>query len=134
MKRDPQTWLGAARRLRGALQAVHANSGALLRLIDTLEGKQASAVPKCRRNTDAAVGHAAWLALAAALDRAVATVERALGARPVVYLTGGDAEAHPAIKSTVNAIVTAAALSPGAQAVSECRMESPGRRLTSAGM
>ena len=54
MKRDPQTWLGAARRLRGALQAVHANSGALLRLIYTLEGKQASAVPKCRRNTDAA--------------------------------------------------------------------------------
>jgi type III pantothenate kinase len=45
------------------------------------------------RNTDAAVGHAAWLALASALDRAVATVERALGARPVVYLTGGDAEA-----------------------------------------
>jgi type III pantothenate kinase len=44
------------------------------------------------RNTDAAVGHAAWLALAAALDRAVATVERALGTRPVVYLTGGDAE------------------------------------------
>ena len=45
------------------------------------------------RNTDAAVGHAAWLALSSALDRAVATVERALGARPVVYLTGGDAEA-----------------------------------------
>jgi type III pantothenate kinase len=44
------------------------------------------------RNTDAAVGHAAWLALSAALDRAVATVERALGAPPVVYLTGGDAE------------------------------------------
>jgi type III pantothenate kinase len=45
------------------------------------------------RNTDAAVGHAAWLALSAALDRAVATVERALGTRPVVYLTGGDAQA-----------------------------------------
>jgi len=45
------------------------------------------------RNTDAAVGNAAWLALSSALDRAVATVERALGARPVVYLTGGDAEA-----------------------------------------
>jgi type III pantothenate kinase len=44
------------------------------------------------RSTDAAVGHAAWLALSAALDRAVATVERALGAPPVVYLTGGDAE------------------------------------------
>ena len=45
------------------------------------------------RNTDAAVGHGAWLALSAALDRAVATVERALGTPPVVYLTGGDAEA-----------------------------------------
>ena len=45
------------------------------------------------RNTDAAVGHGAWLALAAALDRAVATVASALGAFPVVYLTGGDAEA-----------------------------------------
>jgi type III pantothenate kinase len=45
------------------------------------------------RNTDAAVGHAAWLALSAALDRAVVTVERALGTPPVVYLTGGDAEA-----------------------------------------
>ncbi len=44
------------------------------------------------RNTDAAVAHGAWLALAAALDRAVATVARALGAAPVVYLTGGDAE------------------------------------------
>jgi type III pantothenate kinase len=45
------------------------------------------------RNTDAAVGHGAWLALAAALDRAVVTVAQALGAAPVVYLTGGDAEA-----------------------------------------
>lgn len=45
------------------------------------------------RNTDAAVGHAAWLALSSALDRAVATVERALGTRPVVYLSGGDADA-----------------------------------------
>jgi type III pantothenate kinase len=45
------------------------------------------------RNTDAAVGHGAWLALAAALDRAVATVARALGVTPVVYLTGGDADA-----------------------------------------
>jgi type III pantothenate kinase len=45
------------------------------------------------RNTDAAVGHGAWLALAAALDRAVATVAGALGATPLVYLTGGDADA-----------------------------------------
>jgi type III pantothenate kinase len=45
------------------------------------------------RNTDAAVGHGAWLALGAALDRAVATVASALGETPVVYLTGGDANA-----------------------------------------
>jgi len=42
-------------------------------------------------STDTAVGHAAMLALAAALDRAVATVARALRAQPTVYLTGGDA-------------------------------------------
>lgn len=45
------------------------------------------------RNTDAAVGNGAWLALAAALDRASAVVARALGTAPVVYLTGGDAQA-----------------------------------------
>jgi type III pantothenate kinase len=43
------------------------------------------------RTTDAAVGHGSWLAVAAAVDRAVATVEKALGERPTVYLTGGDA-------------------------------------------
>jgi type III pantothenate kinase len=43
------------------------------------------------RNTAAAVGNGAWLALAAALDRAVTTVGSALGTTPVVYLTGGDA-------------------------------------------
>ena len=57
----------------------------------------ATAVPRgleiLGRNTDAAVGHGAWLALAAALDRAVAAVASALGATPVVYLTGGDADA-----------------------------------------
>jgi type III pantothenate kinase len=45
------------------------------------------------RTTDEAVAHAAWLALAAALDRAVATVRRSLGTQPVVYMTGGDADA-----------------------------------------
>jgi len=44
------------------------------------------------RSTDAAVGHGALLALAAALDRAAVTVARALGTTPVVYLTGGDAD------------------------------------------
>jgi type III pantothenate kinase len=42
-------------------------------------------------NTDAAVGHAALLGVAAAIDRAVATVGHALGATPTVFLTGGDA-------------------------------------------
>jgi type III pantothenate kinase len=45
------------------------------------------------RTTDAAVGHGAWLALGAALDRAVLTVANALGTAPAIYLTGGDAEA-----------------------------------------
>jgi len=45
------------------------------------------------RTTDAAVGHGAWLALSAALDRAARTVADALRADPAVYLTGGDAEA-----------------------------------------
>jgi pantothenate kinase type III len=43
-------------------------------------------------DTDAAVGHGALLALGAALDRAVATVARALRTTPIVYLTGGDAD------------------------------------------
>lgn len=44
-------------------------------------------------DTEAAVGRGAMLALAAAFDRAVHTVETALGARAAVYLTGGDAAA-----------------------------------------
>jgi type III pantothenate kinase len=43
------------------------------------------------RTTGAAVGNGAWLALAAALDRAAATVAQALGTRPAVYVSGGDA-------------------------------------------
>jgi type III pantothenate kinase len=43
------------------------------------------------RDTAAAVGHGAMLALAAALDRAVRTVATALAVTPAVYLTGGDA-------------------------------------------
>jgi type III pantothenate kinase len=45
------------------------------------------------KNTDAAVGHGAMLALAGALDRAVEAVETALVERATVYLTGGDAPA-----------------------------------------
>jgi type III pantothenate kinase len=43
------------------------------------------------KSTDAAVGHGAMLGLAAALDRAAATVEAALGTPLTVFLTGGDA-------------------------------------------
>jgi type III pantothenate kinase len=43
------------------------------------------------RGTDAAVAHGAWLALAAAIDRAVSIARRELGASPRVLVTGGDA-------------------------------------------
>jgi len=43
------------------------------------------------KSTDAAVGHGAMLALAGALDRAVDAVDKSLGERATVYLTGGDA-------------------------------------------
>jgi type III pantothenate kinase len=43
------------------------------------------------RDTAAAVGRGALLALAAGIDRAVARVGQAFGAPPVAYLTGGDA-------------------------------------------
>jgi type III pantothenate kinase len=42
------------------------------------------------KSTDAAVGNGAMLALAAAVDRAIATVDAALGTRSNVYVTGGD--------------------------------------------
>ena len=42
------------------------------------------------KNTDTAVGHAAMLGVAAALDRAVARVSNALGIAPRVLVTGGD--------------------------------------------
>ncbi|HEU4617471.1 MAG TPA: type III pantothenate kinase [Gammaproteobacteria bacterium] len=44
------------------------------------------------KSTDEAVGHAAMLGPAAAFDRAVRVVADALGARPAVYVAGGDAE------------------------------------------
>lgn len=43
------------------------------------------------RGTDEAVGHAAMLGVAAGLERALDTVAEALGRRPTVLLTGGDA-------------------------------------------
>jgi type III pantothenate kinase len=76
----------ASRRRRST--ATPATSGARPRCPPSRAGSSFSAAAPTP-----AVGHAAWLALSSALDRAVATVERALGARPVVYLTGGDAQA-----------------------------------------
>jgi type III pantothenate kinase len=43
------------------------------------------------RSTDEAVGHGAWLAPAAAFDRAIGLLTRELGQAPVVFLAGGDA-------------------------------------------
>jgi type III pantothenate kinase len=43
------------------------------------------------KSTDEAVGHGALLGPAAAFDRAIGLVERALGTAPVVYVAGGDA-------------------------------------------
>jgi type III pantothenate kinase len=44
------------------------------------------------KSTEEAVGHGALLGPAAAFDRAIRIVERALGAAPVVYVAGGDAD------------------------------------------
>lgn len=43
------------------------------------------------KSTDEAVGHGALLGPAAAFDRTIRLVERALGAPPIVYIAGGDA-------------------------------------------
>lgn len=45
------------------------------------------------RTTDEAVAHGAMLSLAAAVDRAVAVVAKALDAEPLVLVTGGDGQA-----------------------------------------
>lgn len=45
------------------------------------------------RSTEEAVGHGAWLALAAAIDRACAAVTQSLSQAPDLLLTGGDAGA-----------------------------------------
>jgi type III pantothenate kinase len=41
-------------------------------------------------DTETAVGNAAWLSLAAGIDRAIEALGRSLAARPRVFLTGGD--------------------------------------------
>ncbi len=79
------------------MPGAHLSAGSLQRSTSdigpTLAGGRAPAgLELLGKATDAAVAHGVMLGLAAALDRAVCTVERALGAQPVVYLTGGDAE------------------------------------------
>lgn len=55
------------------------------------------------KNTDAAVGNGAMLALTGALERAIAAVESSLAERPQVYLTGGDASVlHAWLESDVD--------------------------------
>jgi type III pantothenate kinase len=53
-------------------------------------------------DTDSAVGNAAWLALAAGIDRAIESLAQGLAASPRVFLTGGDGPAlAPWLKTTV---------------------------------
>lgn len=56
-----------------------------------LAGEPPAGLALLGKSTGTAVGHGAMLALAAASDRAVRTVEAALGERSTVYITGGDA-------------------------------------------
>ena len=74
------------RLLAAALDRNTSDIGATLAVEETPRG-----LDLLGKTTDAGVGHGSWLAVAAAIDRAVATVETALGERPTVYLTGGDA-------------------------------------------
>lgn len=74
-----------ARLAAAALDAQTSNIGAT-----APSGARPAGLDLLGKSTDAAVGNGAMLALAAALDRAVAAVDAALGARSHVYLTGGD--------------------------------------------
>lgn len=74
-----------ARLAAAALDAHTSNIGAT-----ALAGVRPADLDLLGKTTDAAVGNGAMLALAAALDRAVAAVDAAVGARSKVYLTGGD--------------------------------------------
>jgi type III pantothenate kinase len=80
--------LPGAALLAAALDRNTSNIGTTAPLADVPRG-----LDLLGKSTADAVGNAAWLALAAALDRAASTVARALEAPPVVYLTGGDASA-----------------------------------------
>lgn len=76
------------RLLAGVLDRNTSNIGATLAAVTPPSG-----LDLLGKNTDAAVGNGAMLALAGALDRAVDAVETALAERATVYLTGGDAPA-----------------------------------------
>ncbi len=78
--------LPGARLLAAALDRNTSNIGAT-----PVPGGAPNGLTLLGRDTATAVGHGAMLAIAAALDRAVRTVAKELGAEPRVYLTGGDA-------------------------------------------
>ena len=73
---------------RLAAAALHAQTSAIGATAPA--GARPAGLELLGKSTDAAVGNGAMLALSAALDRAVAAVEAALGARAKVFVTGGD--------------------------------------------
>lgn len=80
--------LAGARLAAAALERSTSNIGAT-----APAGAPPRGIDVLGKSTDAAVSHGAMLALAAALDRAVRSVDAALGVRSKVYLTGGDGAA-----------------------------------------
>lgn len=74
-----------ARMIAAALDRDTSNIGAT-----SAPGPAPAGLDLLGRNTDTAVGHAAMLGVAAALDRAIATVGEALGTQPTVFVAGGD--------------------------------------------
>jgi len=72
------------------LDALAANTGQIGRVESTRE--PVAGIALLGRSTAEAVGHGTWLALAAAVDRALGVVARALEQVPTLLVTGGDAE------------------------------------------
>jgi type III pantothenate kinase len=77
--------LAGERLMREALAANTGRIGAVEPALEPVDG-----IALLGRSTEEAVGRGARLALAAAVDRAIAVVERALGQTPAVLVTGGD--------------------------------------------
>jgi len=91
--------LPSARLLAAALDSHTSNIGATPAPVGAPRG-----LDLLGRDTAAAVGHGAMLAISAAIDRAVRAVAEAAGTAPRVYLTGGDAvELVPWLETRVEA-------------------------------